>query len=291
MDDATKFARLGLGTAQFGQAYGVSNTRGRVPPSEVSAVLARAGQAGLRTLDTAAGYGEAESVLGALEAQTRPFRIVTKTIALKNGLDAVLDRARRSVETLRRKPVDLLLVHAAGDLLGPGGDALWRGLLALRDEGLFGGIGISTYFDDDPLALARRFKPAAMQVPFSLLDQRLLANGALAAIKDLGVEIHVRSVFLQGLLFLEDEKLPPKLASAAPRLAAIRRAIADSGSIPLAAALSFVLGRPEVDVAVVGVTALSEFEEILSAAAHPAPALDWAAYALDDATVLTPSRW
>src|SRR5258707_3404977 len=115
MTDTARIARLGLGTVQFGQAYGVSNTRGRVPQADVAAILARAGQAGLRTLDTAAGYGEAETMLGALEALARPFRLVTKTIALSNGLDAVTERARRSVEILKRKPVNLLLVHAAAD--------------------------------------------------------------------------------------------------------------------------------------------------------------------------------
>ena len=56
-----------------------------------------------------------------------------------------------------------------------------------------------------------------MQVPFSLLDQRLLQDGSLARLKDLGVEIHARSLFLQGLLFMEP--LPEKLRDAAPLLA------------------------------------------------------------------------
>ncbi len=291
MTHAEIFARLGLGTVQFGQAYGVSNTRGRVPQEDVAAILGHAAAAGLRTLDTAAGYGEAEAVLGGLAEAVRPFRVVTKTIARKNGLDAVLARARRSVATLKRQPVDLLLVHSAADLDGPDGDTLWRALLGLRDEGLFRGIGISAYVADDPAALARRFRPDAMQVPFSLLDQRLLGSGALAALKDLGVEIHVRSVFLQGLLFLAEDKLPANLRSAAPRLRAVRQRIAEAGTTPLAAALAFVLAQPEVDVAVVGVTAPDELEEILAAAALPPPKLDWQACALDDDDVLTPSRW
>ncbi|MEJ0024645.1 MAG: aldo/keto reductase [Rhizomicrobium sp.] len=291
MTRADIFERLGLGTVQFGQAYGISNAAGRVSADDVAAILRRAAEAGLRTLDTAAGYGEAEGVLGALADVAVPLRIVTKTISLKNGLDAVVARARQSVDKLRRRPVDLLLVHAAADLAGADGDALWSALLGLRDEGLFGGVGISAYVSDDPVALARRFHPAAMQIPFSLLDQRLLLTGALAAIKDMGVEIHARSIFLQGLLFLGDQKFPPKLRAAAPHLAGLRARIADAGSTPLAAALAFALGRPEIDVALVGVTSLREFEEILDAAARPAPAIDWSACALDDDVVLTPSLW
>ena len=283
--------RLGLGTVQFGQAYGISNARGRVPGEDVEAILRRAAGAGIGTLDTAAGYGDAEQVLGSLSALTKPFRMVTKTIPLKHGLDVVLARARQSVETLARKPVDLLLVHSAGDLSGDGGQALWNGLLALRDEGLFGGIGISAYVADNPLALARKFRPAAMQVPASILDQRLVQSGALTELKHLDVEIHARSLFLQGLLFLDENNLPAKLKSAAGHLSALKKRVSEAGMSPLEAALAFALSRPEIDVAVVGVTAVQELDEILSAADRPVPRLDWAACALDDPLVLTPSLW
>jgi aryl-alcohol dehydrogenase-like predicted oxidoreductase len=286
-----RFARLGLGTVQFGQAYGISNTRGRVAAHDVAAILQRAAKAGLQTLDTAAGYGAAEEVLGGLAPLTEPFRIVTKTIGLKNGLDAVIERARQSVTMLGRESVDLLLVHSAADLIGAVGDELWNALLALRDEGLFAGIGISAYVADDPVMLARRFRPAAMQIPLSLLDQRLIQNGALRQLKDFGVDIHARSLFLQGLLFLPDDRLPPNLASAAGHLQNLRRTFHEAGTSPLAAALAFALERPEIDVAVVGVTTPVELEEILTAAAVPAPKLDWASLALNDELVLTPSRW
>lgn len=273
--------KLGLGTVQFGQAYGVSNTRGQITTDDASAILARAAQAGLRVLDTAANYGEAESVLASLD--TTPFRIVTKTIGIGHGIPAIVARARQSAETLK---ADTLLVHSAADLQD---DGLWPALQALKAEGVFRNIGISVYVADDPAALATRYRPDVMQLPFSLLDQRLLANGTLEKLKVLGVEIHARSIFLQGLLFLGT--LPEKLRHASPKLSAVRTTIADAGSTPLAAALGFVLSRPEIDVALVGVTAPSELDEIIMASAQPLPDMDWAALALDDETVLTPSRW
>jgi aryl-alcohol dehydrogenase-like predicted oxidoreductase len=245
----------------------------------------------MQTLDTAAGYGDAESVLGALAPASVPFRVVTKTVALTSGLEPVLARARQSTEILRRRPVDILLVHSAADLAGPDGDALWHALLALRDGGWFRRIGISAYVADDPLALARRFSPDVMQVPLSLLDQRLVRAGTLGALKDLGVEIHARSLFLQGLLFLREERLPARLLSAAPHLRKMRAMFQDAGATPLEAALAFALGQMEVDVAIVGVTTTDELDEIVQAAIKPSPAIDWAACALEDPVVLTPSLW
>jgi len=277
--------RLGIGTVQFGQAYGISNSAGQVTRDEVAAILSRAARAGIGLLDTAANYGEAETVLSQMDIAA--FRKVTKTAKLSLGLDHVLARVRQSVKALGG--VDLLLVHAAGDLAGADGAALWKALRDLKASGEVGGIGISAYVAEDPVALAQHFRPDAMQVPFSLLDQRLLHDGSLQRLKALGVEVHVRSLFLQGLLFME--QVPPKLSDAGPPLARTRARIAEAGTTPLAAALAFVLSRPEVDVAVVGMTTVRELEEILSAVTAPPAELDWAACALNDVRLLTPSLW
>jgi aryl-alcohol dehydrogenase-like predicted oxidoreductase len=277
--------RLGIGTVQFGQAYGISNRRGQVPFEEARAILTRAAQAGIGLLDTAANYGEAEEVLSRMD--TGAFRTVSKTIGVAQGVEAVVARARQSVKKLGH--VDLLLVHAVSDLLGPDGAELWQALQALKAEGTVGGIGISAYTADDPAGLAERFRPDAMQVPFSLLDQRLLRDGSLARLKALGVEVHARSLFLQGLLFLETP--PENLAYAAPMLTAVRNRIAAAAATPLDAALAFVLACPEVDVAVIGVTARHQLDQILDIIALPPPDIDWAACALNDARVLTPSLW
>lgn len=276
--------KLGLGTVQFGQAYGISNTRGQVPATEAAAILSHAAKAGVRLLDTAANYGEAESVLGSLD--TAAFRIVTKTIGLKHGLDSVLDRARQSAICLK---ADTILVHAASDLAGEEGKALWSALEKMRGDGVFRRIGISAYVADDPVQLAVRYAPDVVQLPFSLLDQRLLSDGALARLREMNVEIHARSLFLQGLLFLD--QVPEKLRQAATHLAWLRAELRNAGTTPLAAALGFALSRPEIGYGLVGVTSLRELEEIIAALSTPLPALDWARFALKDEVALTPSLW
>lgn len=283
--------RLGLGTVQFGQRYGISNARGQVSTADVGSILVRAANADIQLLDTAAAYGDAERVLGEFAHLTQPFQIVTKTLSLKNGLDAVVARARKSVEILRRQPVDTLLVHSTGDLAMPEGPTLWRAMQNLRDEGLYRAIGISAYFDDDPVAIAEKYRPDVMQIPFSLFDQRMLAGGGLARLKNLSVEIHVRSVFLQGLLFLTRATLPEKLKGAAAPLERIRRQIAVRGATPLRTALSFALLQPEIDRVVVGVTSPSELDEILTATQELVTGLDWQTFAIDDPVILTPSLW
>ena len=276
--------KLGLGTVQFGQAYGISNQAGQVPKKEAAAILDRAAKAGIRLLDTAANYGEAEDILATLE--TAPFRVVTKTINLSHGLDRLIARARQSAQSLK---ADTLLVHTAGDLRGAEGEALWSALCKLKDEGVFRKIGISAYVADDPAALEDKFRPDVMQLPFSVLDQRLLADGTLARLKERGVEVHARSLFLQGLLFMKE--LPAKLRHATPHFVRTRETLADANITPLTAALGFALSRPEIAFGLVGVTSRKELEEIIAAAKMPLPRLDWSSFALKDELVLTPSLW
>jgi aryl-alcohol dehydrogenase-like predicted oxidoreductase len=284
-------AKLGVGTAQFGLDYGVSNRRGRLSEPEAETVLAVAAAAGVGLVDTAAQYGEAEAVVGRVLPRPSPFRLVTKTTRVAEGVAAVETRARASLQRLGVDRAEAILVHSAADLLGPEGPALWTMLRRLRDEGLYAKIGISAYAAEDPLGLARRFKPDVMQLPASLLDQRLIQEGVLEEIASLDVEIHLRSIFLQGLLFLPRDGLPDGLAAAGPRLSRIRRTIAEAGADPLQAALAFALARPEASAVVVGVTPAAALRAILAASAAPAPDLDWGALALDHTLALDPQRW
>jgi aryl-alcohol dehydrogenase-like predicted oxidoreductase len=210
--------QLGLGTVQFGGDYGVSNPGGRTPPDEVARILALAEREDIGLLDTAALYGDSEAVLGGALRRGHKFRIVSKTLkfdaARISQADASALRAgfENSLRRLRQDRLYGLLVHAAADLLRPGGELLWAALNELKREGLVEKIGVSVYTGEDIEAILLRFRPDLVQLPLSVLDQRLIAGGQLARLKAQAVEIHARSIFLQGLLLMEDAELPSTVA-------------------------------------------------------------------------------
>lgn len=284
-------ARLALGGATFGLDYGVSNTRGRLSRDELRRLLDLAWGAGVDLIDLAPAYGDAEAAFAAARPEGAAFRVISKTLVGAASFEQIAGAARRSAAIAPGGVLDALLVHAAADLAGPSGEALWAVLERLKAEGVTRRIGFSAYVADDPAALAERYAPDIAQIPLSFLDQRLVRSGALARIKALGVEIHARSAFLQGLVFMDPADLPPSLTRIAPRLAEIRAQIAAAGLSPLAAALGFVLGRPEIDRVVLGAASADEFAQSLEAAAAPPPTVDALAWALDDEQALTPSSW
>ena len=186
---------------------------------------------------------------------------------------------------------DAIIVPSPAELFGPHGAAVWDRLARLRDEGLFAKIGVAAHASDDPVGVARRFKPDILQAPASLLDQRLLADGSLQRIAGMGIEVQLRSIFLNGLLFLPPDRVPAQLKGASGRLSKVRRMIAEGRSDPLQAALGFALSRVEASAVLVGVTSAAELSAVVAAASSPPPDLDWDDMAIDDPVALDPRRW
>lgn len=282
-------AKLGLSAARFGLDW-TSGVGARVNDAQVRAVLDRAAAAGVRVLDASSAYGEAETTLGVTLPSPNPFKVVVRASAGPSGdqLDAA---ARASLATLWLPSADTLLVSRAASLTGGQGPALWSACEALRGEGLFERIGFAADVGDDVLGLARRYRPDVVQLPVSLLDQRLVQDGTLLRVADAGVEVHLRCIFLHGLLFVPLERLPGRLKGSAARLKHVRQALGEAGVDPLAAALRFALDRPEAACVLVGAAGPSEFGAVLAAAASDLPDLDWPSMALDDPTLLDPRRW
>ncbi len=273
--------KLGLGCALFGARSVPQAGQLGVAAPEAFATIALAAEAGVTLVDTAAQWGDSETVLGQVLPSQPPFSIITKTAPIAGGVEAVERRARASLDRLGQTRARGLLVHDAAELLGPDGPALWTRLRRLKDAGLFEAIGFSACACDDPLGLARRFQPDIVQVPLNLLDQRLIASGALAELGALGVEVHLRSIFLQGLMFRAGHDLPAESRSLAPGLSRFRRLVAEAGADPLRIALGFALSRPEASRVIVGVSSPSELRAILAAAGGAPPALDWDAFSAD----------
>ena len=283
--------RLALGTAQFGADYGRFNPAGRLSEAAVAQCLDRAGAAGVDMLDTARAYGASEEVLGRLGAARR-FRIVTKVARLgEAGADAILRSVEASLAALGTDHVHALLMHDAADLAAPGGDRVWEVLDRLRTDGTVGKAGVSVYSPEDAIALVGRYPIGIVQAPCSVFDQRMRTSGAFAALKGRGVEIHVRSVFLQGFALAEPEALPAALAPWRGLLERFRADAAAAGLTPLQLALAAVLAEPAIDRLVVGVDGPAQLEEILAAAAAVVPAVDPDLYVSDDLALINPSYW
>jgi aryl-alcohol dehydrogenase-like predicted oxidoreductase len=289
--------KLGLGTVQFGLGYGVSNTAGRTPEEEVRLILGLATDSGIRLLDTAAGYGLSEDVLGRTMPARHQFAIVTKTPALRMGesggeyIERVRASFHQSLSRLGQKKLYGVLVHRAEDLLSVHGERLMEALLEFRQQGMVEKVGVSVYDAAQIDAILARHPVELVQLPVSVLDQRLIASGHLAKLWRTGIEVHARSVFLQGLLLMPPNAIPAYFATIRDHLSRYHAHLKSLRLTPLQAALGFVLGLPELEHVILGVNTAAQLQEVLAAQMTQVDARSMTRFALTAPAMLDPSRW
>jgi aryl-alcohol dehydrogenase-like predicted oxidoreductase len=259
-------SRLALGTVQFGTSYGIANTHGQVSREETTLILGHAWSAGMDTLDTAIGYGESEQRLG--EAGVKQWQIISKLPEIPQACTDVASWVRDSVlDSIGRLGVPRLrglLLHRSQQLLGPQGEALYKALVAIREEGKVEKIGISIYSPDELDALWPHYSFDLVQAPFNILDRRLVASGWLARLHQAGAEVHIRSVFLQGLLLMDAVNRPEKFNRWQPLWDEWHGWLIDHESTPLQACLGFAQSQPEISRIVIGVDSLQHLKEIIT---------------------------
>jgi aryl-alcohol dehydrogenase-like predicted oxidoreductase len=287
-----RVSRLALGTAQFGLNYGVANQSGQVSADEVGQILEAARQAGVMTLDTATAYGESERVLGL--QNLRGFSIITKLPEMPADCSSVAgwveSQLHASLERLGLSAIDGLLLHRPGQLLEPHGQELYRALQAQREQGLVSRIGISVYGPEELEALCRSYHFDLVQAPFNVLDKRLLLSGWLERLKRGGTDLHVRSVFMQGLLLMSSEQRPAKFARWASQWSMWEQWLADTRQSPLEACLRHALSMAQIERVVIGVDSASQWQEILRASAGNCPPIP-SELGCSDIELLNPSLW
>lgn len=286
-------SRIALGTAQFGLDYGVANKRGRIDPAEGREMLALARACGVDTLDTAIAYGESEARLGALGVEG--FKVVSKIpgvpVSCERVENWVVDSVRASLQRLKIGRLYAVLVHRPLELLGPNGDALWRGLEALKSSGAVEKVGISVYGPQDIDALAGRCEFDLIQAPLSVCDRRLPRSGWLSRLHDRRVEIHARSAFLQGLLLMRAEERPKQFDRWQDFWNAWDTWLQEARLTPVQACLGFALAHPEVDRVVVGADSRNHLTELLSSVKMGVVPMPPEELSSEDPELVDPSRW
>lgn len=285
--------RIALGTAQFGSDYGIANTSGRPSKQNVFAVLEAAHRAGIDTLDTASAYGASETTIGEFAGKTGvAFNIISKLPDLDAaGTSSIQDLLAGSLNRLRQQHIYGYLVHKFDDIRRH--PNVLADIEALKERELVRKTGFSAYkLDEIDYALEQKFPFDLVQVPYSLLDQRFAVH--IDRLKAMGVEVHVRSVFLQGLFFLSPDILAARFPTAVEEITRARDISRDLG-IPLnVLCLAFALTNDSIDRVVVGVDSVTQLEENLSAGEidfDDTVRAELEQLRLEDEDVLLPYRW
>jgi aryl-alcohol dehydrogenase-like predicted oxidoreductase len=284
--------KLALGTAQFGLDYGVANRSGQMTLELASKVIDVARSNGVDLLDTAIAYGSSEQALG--RVGVKDFRIVTKLPAKDHNATNLerwaIDQMARSLERLQVDSIYALLLHSPADITSPDGQALAAGLAAIKQKGWCVKVGVSIYRPDQLDDIWPHFRPDIVQSPYSVLDRRLETSGWADRLRLENVEIHVRSIFLQGLLLMAPEELPIKFSKWKPQLEAVATWARQNGISQVEAAMGCALAFPAAERIVVGVDGVEQLRQLVKASKRGSLPIPMQ-LACEDQKLIDPTLW
>lgn len=249
--------KLILGTVQFGLKYGVNNEAGLPSEEVVNAILSAANRFGIKKLDTAAAYGVAEERIGNFHGNIDcRFDIITKfskdeNVNWKESLE-------NSLSLLKVEKVDSIMFHSFESYKYHKNEL--KDIVTAGKGILFNKVGVSVYTNEEMESLLNDDLIRVVQLPFNLLDNHLKRGVIIQKLKALGKEIHTRSCFLQGLFFMDENKIPQKIEKLKPFLNEIKQ-IASANNVHVGnLALQYVLNKAYIDQVLIGVETVEQLK-------------------------------
>lgn len=294
--------KLCLGTVQFGLDYGIIGQK-KPPLDECVRWMDYAVQNGIRAIDTATAYGTAEEVVGSFLRKRTIARdkLFISSKMLPNVLDdckpeeytgCIRRHLQNSLNTLGTDHLDAYMLHSARYAFRP--DIL-ESLACMRREGLAKKVGVSVYEPEEARACFESPYADFIQLPYSVFDHRMKNGGIFDPGASNGVEIHSRSAFIQGLILLEEDQVPPYLSGAVPILRNIIKISEKYRVSRVALAIAYVKRESSVSHLVFGVDSLEQLREDIDLFNSDVPAkiLDELEKEFQgvDANIVMPSLW
>jgi aryl-alcohol dehydrogenase-like predicted oxidoreductase len=247
-----------IGTVQFGLNYGVNNQNGIPDDKELEEIFDLAKKSSIDLLDTAPAYGNAQLRIG--ELSQNQFNIVTKFPRI-NSFTELADSFNNSLKALDSEKIYGFIAHDADNLID--NPKYWNFLLALKQDEKVQKIGYSLYNPHQLNQLLEiGLKPDLIQIPYNILNRSF--EEYFEILKGMGTEIHVRSVFLQGLFFMNPDRLPKKLESLSNVLRELNHISQKLKTDIATLALNFVAQNPKIDAVVLGVESTEQLQKNLS---------------------------
>lgn len=258
--------KISIGTASFGMRYGVTNKE-KASSFEVQKILKIAKKYKINYFDTAPLYGSSEKLLGKFSFKNSQITTKTKQIKKsyigKQDIYKISNCFNNSLKYLGRNKVHSLLIHETNNLLNTGGDRLFEWMEEIKSKGKIKKIGISIYNERELDLILSKYSIDLVQLPFNIFDQRFLKSGHINYLSKKNIEIHARSIFLQGLLVSKISSIPKNLKKYEKKIKDLHDFAYKKNLSIIELLLSFVMKSTKIDKYVIGVNSEYHLKNIL----------------------------
>ena len=254
-----------LGTVQFGLNYGINNNKIKPDSKEIEKILNYSFDTGIEILDTAESYGSSQLEIGKYHKKSNnKFKVITKSnsnfIALDHNIEK---RILNNIKELGVSNLYSYMFHSFNDFVNNYVKNIDE-LMLCKEKGLFEKTGVSIYTNTEFETILDEYNVDLIQLPFNLLDNVNKRKKLIEKAKSRGIEIHTRSVFLQGLFFMQINRIPQKIYPLRNALIKLNQ-IAKSYNIDInQIALNYVMQQDGIDKVLIGVDNLNQLKTNLN---------------------------
>ncbi len=285
--------KLALGTAQFGQKYGIANKIGQIKVAEIDRILQLAKEENIDLIDTSITYGDSEKIIG--DAVVKDFKFVTKLPPVPQDCEDlgswVEEKIQSSLMRLGTNSLYGLLINSSENLLNDTGKKLINAINRVKVNGLVKKIGISIYDPSECEQIMRQTRIDIVQAPLNIVDQRLITTGWLSRLHSEEIEIHTRSVFLQGLLLMPRNSIPKIFNRWSKVWDQWTLELERNKLSAVGLCLLYPLSFPEINRVIVGVDNAAQLNSIIKSSKSHQSKIDWSFMSCNDEMLINPTNW
>lgn len=205
-----KLSKLCLGTVQFGLNYGIANNVGKPTQNVINNILKYVLSEKINCFDTAVSYGNSEKSLGIFFKDYKKEINVISKLSTDSFNEDIHSCLNESLHNLNVSSLYALLLHDT-KLLNTWTISSSKLINNLMDNNKIKHFGVSIYTDEQFNLALNNEKVNIIQIPFNIFDQRAINLKWLEKAKKKNKLIFIRSIYLQGLLLMEENDIPEKL--------------------------------------------------------------------------------
>lgn len=256
-------SKIIIGTANFEKKYGIYPRRKNFKNSELTRIISNARRNSVDKIDTAISYYTDDKLK---KLHLRNWKITTKIPIIKSNKNIkkfIFNNIEKSIKKLKISSFDTILLHDSSQLFSNKSNEILESFESLKASGLTNKIGYSVYYPDELKNLIKIFKPDTVQIPYSIADRRFEKNNFLKKIKNLGIKVEARSIFLKGLLLLSGLNRPFYFNKWKKELSMWDIYIHNNQLDRVQVCLDFINSNKEIDNFIIGFDSLDQFNEIL----------------------------
>ena len=259
--------KLCIGTVQLGQSYGPQKKRQILSLNELSKFVSYLKKNEIKYLDTASIYNFDKRIRDS-NISLKKFKIITKIQSPKKFKSKYKEKTifliKEMLSNLRANSFYAVLLHDTKNLKKSDYMEFLSVVKLLKKMKLIKYYGISIYSQAEFYKFRKYGKPNIVQGQLNIFDQSMLKRNFLKKLKKDGIKFHARSIFLQGLLTINNKKLRSYFKKWNKVFFEWNTFCKTKGFSNLEVATNFVLNNSLVDKIIVGFQNKNELKEFLS---------------------------